>query len=204
MEFIKCLGVKSCRNVRWPLMLSMVTIFHGLALGDERGHVYDSWQFKDHRTQINLTSLAIQNHHHGIVIGNIYPDHMSWTQALRPSSGRYNKVLWEIQENVYNMSWHEIGSGRLSKPLRANFTTDGVALYYILKWSVRNLVVRGHSAKPMQAGNSRNLGMLQPLISSRSRTTNASCSCAVMTLSSRIGSRLTLVVFGSLPILSVV
>ena len=92
MEFIKCLGVKSCRNVRWPLMLSMVTIFHGLALGDERGHVYDSWQFKDHRTQINLTSLAIQNHHHGIVIGNIYPDHMSWTQALRPSSGRYNKV----------------------------------------------------------------------------------------------------------------
>ena len=133
MEFIKCLGVKSCRNVRWPLMLSMVTIFHGLALGDERGHVYDSWQFKDHRTQINLTSLAIQNHHHGIVIGNIYPDHMSWTQALRPSSGRYNKVLWEIQENVYNMSWHEIGSGRLSKPLRANFTTDGVAVYYILK-----------------------------------------------------------------------
>ena len=101
----------------------------------EHKSIWQVWQF---RIIIMALSLEI-----------LYPDHMSWTQALRPSSGRYNKVLWEIQEYVYNMSWHEIGSGRLSKPLRANFTTDGVAVYYILKWSVRNLVIRGHSAKPM-------------------------------------------------------
>ena len=44
--------------------------------------------------------------------------------------------------------------------------------------------------KPMLAGNARNLGLLQPLISFWPRTKDASCSCAVITLSSRIGSGL--------------